>query len=77
MFLLLPDVLQTGLNDIKLLSYLHVSGIARTTVSFSGLILNNRESSRIYFSESASIVLIATFEEGNLFYDKSIYVSLK
>ena len=43
-------------------------------MSFSGMILNNRESSRMYFSASASIFLIATLEGGNLFCDKYIYI---
>ena len=55
----------------------HVSGIARVVVSFSGVILNNKESSRIYHSARASIFLIVTLEEGNLFCDKYMYMSLK
>ena len=39
--------------------------IARTAVSFCGVILNNRESRRIYFSASASIFLTAGLEDGN------------
>ena len=49
-------------------------------LSFTGVILNNRESSRIYFSASTSIcylLLIAALEEGNLFCDKYMYMSLK
>ena len=56
---------------------MHVSGTARTVVSFSGLILNNNESNRIYFSASVSTLLIAVLEEGSLFCDKSKYRSLK
>ena len=49
---------------------MHASGTARTAVSFSGLTLNNNESSRIYFSASASTLLIAVLEEGSLFCNK-------
>ena len=57
---------------------MHASGTARTAVSFSGLTLNNKESNRIYFSRKhASTLLIATLEEGSLFYDKHKYISLK
>ena len=45
----------------------HVSGIASTAVSFSGMILNKRESSKIYFSASASIFLIAAVGTWPLF----------
>ena len=48
----------------------HVSGTARTAVSFSGEILNNSESSRIYLSASISTFLIDALEVGNLFCDK-------
>ena len=48
----------------------HISSTARTVVSFSGVILNNRESNRIYLSANVSIFLIAVFEVGNLFCDK-------
>ena len=41
----------------------HISGTARTAVSFSGVILNKSESNRITF-------LIAASEVGNLFCDK-------
>ena len=56
---------------------MHASGTARTAVSFSGLILNNNESSRIYFSASISTLLIAVLEEGSLFCDKYKHKSLK
>ena len=56
---------------------MHVSGTARTAVSFSGVILNNSQSSRIYFSASVSILLITNLEEGSLFCDKCKYRSLK
>ena len=55
----------------------HVSGIARTAASFSGVILNNRESSRMYHLLSVSTFLIAALGDGNLFCDKYIYMSLK
>ena len=48
----------------------HVSGTARTAVSFSGVILNNSESNRIYLSANISTFLIAALEVGNLFCDK-------
>ena len=47
----------------------HVSGTARTAVSFSGVILNNRESNRMYLSANVSTFLIAALEVGNLFSD--------
>ena len=48
---------------------MHVSSMANIAVSLSGVvdILNNRESSKIYFPTSTSIFLIAAFELGNLF----------
>ena len=46
------------------------SGTARTVVFFSGVILTNRESSRIYLSANISTFLIAALEVGNLFCDK-------
>ena len=55
----------------------HISGIARTAASFSGVILNNREPCRIYHLVIASTFLIATLEDGNLFCDKYMYMSLK
>ena len=45
----------------------HVSGTARTAVSFSGVILNNSESSRMHFSSSVLTLLIANLEEASLF----------
>ena len=45
----------------------HVSGTARTAVSFSGKILNNSESNRMYLSANVSIFLIAALEVGNFF----------
>ena len=45
----------------------HVSGTARTADSFSGVILNNRESNRIYLSANISTFLIAALEVGNVF----------
>ena len=56
---------------------MHASGTARTSVSFSGLTLNNNESNRIYFSASVSTLLIAALEEGSLFCYKYKYRSLK
>ena len=37
----------------------HIPGTARTAVSFSGVILNNSESNRIYLSANVSTFLIA------------------
>ena len=48
----------------------HISGTARTAVSFSGVILNNSESNRMYLSAHISTFLIAVLEVGNLFCDK-------
>ena len=48
----------------------HVSGTARTTVSFSGVILNKWESNRMYLAANVSTFLIAVLEVGNLFCDK-------
>ena len=48
----------------------HISGTARSAVSFSGVILNNSESNRIYLSVNISTCLIAALEVGNLFCDK-------
>ena len=45
----------------------HVSGTARIADSFSGAILNNRESNRMYLSANISTFLIAALEVGNLF----------
>ena len=55
----------------------HVSGIARTAASFSGVILNNRESSRMYCLLRASTFLIDALENGNLFCDNYKNMSLK
>ena len=44
-----------------------VSGTARNAVSFSGVILNNRKSNRMYPSANISTFLIAVLEVGNLF----------
>ena len=55
---------------------MHVSGTARTTVSFFGLIWNNNESNRIYLSANIFTLLIANLE-GSLLCDKYKYRSLK
>ena len=44
---------------------------------FSGVIFNNSESSRIYFSANVSILLITDLEESSLCCDKYKYRSLK
>ena len=54
-----------------------VSGIAKTAVSFPGVILNNNESKRMYHSPKASTFLIAALEDGSLFWDKYRNMSLK
>ena len=48
----------------------HVSGTAKTADSFSGVILNNRESNRMYLSAKVSTFIMAVLEVGNLFCDK-------
>ena len=57
----------------------HVSGIANTAVSLSGVvdILNNNEFNNMYFSANASTFLIPTLELGNLLWAKYKYISLK
>ena len=45
----------------------HVSGTARTADSFSGVILKNRESNRIYLSAKGSTFLIAVLKVCTLF----------
>ena len=55
----------------------HVSGTAKTVVSFSHDILNNNESNITYLFASVSIFLIASLEEGSLYCDKYKYRSLK
>ena len=47
----------------------HVSGTARTAVSFSGVMLKNSESNRMYLSTNIPTFLIA-LEVGSLFCDK-------
>ena len=42
----------------------HVSGTAGNTVSFSGLILNNRKTNRMYLSANVCTFLIAALEMG-------------
>ena len=54
-----------AIRDIML--SVHISGIARTAVSFSGYILNNKESNNTYFSDNASNFFIADLELGGLF----------
>ena len=56
---------------------MHVSGIARTAVSFSGYILNSRESNGIYFSDNVYNFFMAVLELGSLFCNKYWYKSLK
>ena len=48
----------------------HISGIARTAVSFSNDILDNNKSNKTYFSANVSNFLIANFEDGSLFCDR-------
>ena len=56
---------------------MHVSGIAKTAVPFSGDILNKSKSNRTYFSDNVSNFLMADFEPGSLFCDTYRYKSLK
>ena len=71
-------VLQTNCLCYKVIILsAHVSGIARTVVSFSNDILNNNESNKTYFSANVSNFLIADFEGRSLFYDRYKYKSLK
>ena len=56
---------------------MHVSGTARTVVSFSDDILNNNKSSKTYFSAKVSNFLIVTLEDGILFCHTYKYKSLK
>ena len=57
----------------------HISGMANTATSFSGvtIILNNIKSNNIYFSANASTFLISTLELGKMLWDKYRYISLK
>ena len=48
----------------------HISGTARTAVSFSAVIFNYSESNRMYLSSHISTLVIATLEVGNLFCTK-------
>ena len=48
----------------------HISGTARTAVSFSGVILNNNESNRMYLSANVSTFLFTVLDVGKLFCDK-------
>ena len=50
-----------------IISSVHISGTARTAVSFSGEILNSSESNRMYLSANISTFLIAALEIGHLF----------
>ena len=56
---------------------MHVSGTAKTAVSFSDDILNYNESNITYLSASVSIFLIVGLDDGSLFCDKYKYMSLK
>ena len=55
----------------------HTSGTASTAVSFSGVILNNSESHKMYHSANVSTFLIAASEVGSLFCTKYRQMSLK
>ena len=59
--------------------YAHISGIANSADSFSGVVtnLNNNESSKMYFSANISTLQIAFFVLGNLFWARYRYKSLK
>ena len=56
-------------NRVIILSA-HISGTDGTAVFFSGVILNNKESNRIYNSANVSTFLIVALEVGSLFYAK-------
>ena len=45
----------------------HTSGHASTAVSFSGVIINNSESNKMYHPANVSTFLIATLEVASLF----------
>ena len=47
-----------------------ISETARTAVSFSEVLLNNRESNKMCLSANISTFLIAALEVGNLFCEK-------
>ena len=55
----------------------HTSGMANTAFSFSTFNLNSNESNNMYFSDNDSILCIAPFELGNLFWQRYMYRSLK
>ena len=46
---------------------MHISGTASTPVSFSGVILNNTESNKMYHSAKVSTFLVVALEAGSLF----------
>ena len=48
----------------------HISRTAGIAVSFSGVILNNSESNRMYLSANLSTLLIAALEVGSLYGSK-------
>ena len=51
----------------------HTSGTANTAVSFSGIILNNSESGKMYHSANVSTFLIAALEVGSLFNTGNVF----
>ena len=67
---MLPWCLQTA-NKLErymvIILSVHISGIARSAVSFSDEILNNSESNRMYLSANDSTFVIFALEVGNLF----------
>ena len=58
---------------------MHISGIASTAASLSGVVtnLNIKESSKTKLSANVSTFFIADLLLGNLFWDKNKYKSLK
>ena len=76
LFLIVKYVFRLEWYKVMILSA-HVSGTDKTAISFSGVILNNWESSKIYLSANVCTFLIFVLEVGNLFCDKYRSMSLK
>ena len=59
--------------------FMHISGIANSAVSLSGVVtnLNSKESNRTKFSASVLTFFMEDLLLGNLFWDKNRYMSLK
>ena len=63
-----PSAVTGGCSICYIILSTHVSGIANTAISLSGVIniLNSSESNSIYFSANALAILIPTLELVNL-----------